>query len=113
VLRFSLSAYLRVTKTKTRRTTSDQEPRTRDKGPALGLPRPVWLLGWVSLATDAATEAIYPLLPFFLTTVLGAGAVSLGIIEGAAEATNSVLKILAGRGGSCSLATSFRPPCGR
>src|SRR5438874_1340258 len=42
------------------------------------LPYPVWLLGWVSLATDAATEAIYPLMPFFLTGVLGAGAVSLG-----------------------------------
>jgi MFS family permease len=61
------------------------------------LPRPVWLLGWVSLATDAATEAIYPLLPFFLTQVLGAGAVSLGLIEGAAEAANSVLKIMSGR----------------
>jgi MFS family permease len=62
-----------------------------------GLPRAVWLLGWVSLATDAATESVYPLLPFFLTTVLGAGAVSLGIIEGAAEAVNSLLKILSGR----------------
>jgi MFS family permease len=61
------------------------------------LPRPVWLFGWVSLATDAASEAIYPLLPFFLTQVLGAGAVSLGIVEGAAEAANSVLKILSGR----------------
>src|SRR5947208_16797739 len=61
------------------------------------LPRPVWLLGWVSLATDAATEAIYPLLPFFLTRVLGAGAVSLGVIEGAAEGVNSLLKVFAGR----------------
>src|SRR5438105_2428520 len=61
------------------------------------LPRPVWLLGWVSLATDAATELVYPLLPFFLTRVLNAGAVSLGVIEGAAEATNSLLKIWAGR----------------
>jgi MFS family permease len=61
------------------------------------LPRPVWLLGWVSLATDAATEATYPLLPFFLTSVLGAGAVSLGVIEGAAEAVNSALKIASGR----------------
>src|SRR5258706_4975328 len=60
-------------------------------------PRAVWLLGWVSLATDAATEAIYPLLPFFLTRVLGAGAVSLGILEGAAEAVNSLLKIASGR----------------
>jgi MFS family permease len=62
-----------------------------------GLPRPVWLLGWVSLATDAATEAIYPLLPFFLTRILGATAVSLGIVEGAAEAVNSVIKIGSGR----------------
>jgi len=60
-------------------------------------PRAVWLLGWVSLATDAATEAVYPLLPFFLTRVLGAGAVSLGIVEGAAEAASSILKILSGR----------------
>ena len=51
----------------------------------------------MSLATDAASEAIYPLLPFFLTQVLGAGAVTLGIVEGAAEAANSVLKILSGR----------------
>src|SRR5712671_1440723 len=61
------------------------------------IPRPVWLLGWVSLATDAATELVYPLLPFFLTRVLYANAVSLGVIEGAAEATSSLLKIWAGR----------------
>ncbi|PYQ97707.1 MAG: MFS transporter, partial [Acidobacteria bacterium] len=54
-------------------------------------------LGWVSLATDSATEAIYPLLPFFLTRVLGASAVSLGVVEGAAEAVNSILKIVSGR----------------
>src|SRR5439155_21112284 len=65
--------------------------------PMFGLPRPVWLLGWLSLATDSATEAIYPLLPLFLTRVLGAGAISLGIVEGAAEAVNSILKILSGR----------------
>jgi MFS family permease len=63
----------------------------------LKLPRAVWLLGWISLATDAASEAIYPILPFFLIQVLGAGVVSLGIIEGVAEAVNSVLKILSGR----------------
>jgi MFS family permease len=63
----------------------------------LNLPKPVWLLGWVSLATDSASEAVYPLLPFFLTRVLGAGAVSLGIVEGAAEAVSSLLKVLSGR----------------
>lgn len=61
------------------------------------MPRPVWTLGWVSLATDAATEAIYPLLPFFLTRVLGAGAISIGLIEGVAEAASSVFKIISGR----------------
>lgn len=62
----------------------------------LGLPRPVWMLGVTSLCTDTASEAVYPLLPFYLTRVLGAGAVSLGLIEGFAEATSSLLKILSG-----------------
>ena len=61
-----------------------------------GLSRPVWLLGWVSFFTDMASEMVYPLLPLFLTQVLGTGAMSLGVIEGAAEAANSVLKILSG-----------------
>src|SRR6476646_6064208 len=65
--------------------------------PMSRLPRPIWVLGGVSVATDAATELVYPLLPFFLTRVLQASAVSLGVIEGAAEATNSLLKIWAGR----------------
>jgi MFS family permease len=60
-------------------------------------PPAVWLLGWVSLLTDAASEAIYPLLPFFLTTVLGGGPVALGLIEGVAEGTNSLLRIVSGR----------------
>src|SRR5687767_10579000 len=61
------------------------------------LPRPVWLLGWVSFFTDMASEMIYPLLPLFLTRVLGAGALSLGIVEGIADAANSALKIVSGR----------------
>ena len=60
------------------------------------IPKPVWFLGWTSLFTDAATEMIYPLLPVYLSRVLGAGATSLGIIEGIAEGINSVLKILSG-----------------
>jgi len=61
-----------------------------------GLSRPVWLLGWISFFTDTASEMIYPLLPLFLTKTLGAGAMSLGVIEGVAEGANSVLKILSG-----------------
>jgi MFS family permease len=61
------------------------------------LPRPVRLLGWVSLLTDAATEAVYPLLPVFITQVLGGPPVALGIVEGAADAVSSALKIVSGR----------------
>jgi MFS family permease len=61
-----------------------------------GIPRPVWLLGWTSLFTDAATEMIYPLLPIYLSQVLRAGPASLGIIEGVAEGVNSLLKLLSG-----------------
>jgi MFS family permease len=61
-----------------------------------GIPRPVWFLGLTSLFTDAATEMIYPLLPVYLSRVLGATAVSLGIIEGVAEGVNSLLKIISG-----------------
>lgn len=61
------------------------------------LPRAVKLLGWVSLLTDAATEAVYPLLPVFITQVLGGPPIALGIVEGAADATSSALKVFAGR----------------
>jgi MFS family permease len=70
---------------------------TRVKSGAwFSLPGGVWILGGVSLLNDTATESVYPLLPFFLTSVLGAGAVSLGLMEGAAEAVASVLKIASG-----------------
>jgi len=61
------------------------------------LPRSVWLIGWVSFFTDTASEMVYPLLPLFLTRVLGAGAMSLGVIEGIADAANSILKVISGR----------------
>jgi MFS family permease len=51
----------------------------------------------VSLFTDAATEMIYPLLPVYLSRVLGVGALSLGVIEGVAEGVNSLLKVVSGR----------------
>ncbi len=61
------------------------------------LPAVVWALGLASFLTDLSSEMIYPLLPVFLVGTLGAGAVSLGIIEGVAETTASVLKIFSGR----------------
>lgn len=56
----------------------------------------VVILGLVSLLNDAASEMIYPLLPVFLTTTLGASAVVVGLIEGAADALASILKFIAG-----------------
>jgi MFS family permease len=61
------------------------------------LPRTVLVLGAVSLLNDAASEMITPLLPIFLTATLGAGPAIVGLVEGLAEATASVLKLVAGR----------------
>ena len=60
------------------------------------IPKNVKALGFVSLLNDAASEMIYPLLPIFLTSVLGVGAGALGIIEGIAESTASLLKLFSG-----------------
>jgi len=60
------------------------------------LPRTVLVLGGVSFLNDAASEMITPLLPVFLTATLGAGPAVVGLIEGVAEATASLLKLVAG-----------------
>jgi MFS family permease len=62
----------------------------------IGLPRNVFALGWTSFLNDAASEMIYPLLPVFLTTTLGAGAAFLGLIEGIAESMASLVKLFSG-----------------
>lgn len=61
-----------------------------------GLSRNVVILGFVSLLNDGASEMIYPLLPIFLTVVLGAGPAAIGMIEGIAESTASLLKLYSG-----------------
>lgn len=63
---------------------------------AAGMPRTVWLLGLVSLLNDTASEMVYPLLPLFVVTVLGAGPRVLGLIEGLADAVASLLKLVSG-----------------
>ncbi len=59
------------------------------------IPRTVIMLGIVSLFTDAASEMIYPLIPVYIAA-LGSGAVVLGLIEGVAETTASMLKLFSG-----------------
>src|SRR5712692_6563855 len=70
---------------------------TRRAGAAPPLPRLVKLFGAVSLLNDFASEMIYPLLPAFITGVLGAGAAALGALDGAAEFAASLVKFSAGR----------------
>lgn len=60
------------------------------------LPRTVWLIGLISFVNDSASEMLYPLMPLYLATVLMAGPKALGIIEGIAEATSSIFKLVSG-----------------
>jgi MFS family permease len=60
------------------------------------LPHSVRALGAVSLANDAASDMVLPLLPAFVTQILGLGPAFLGALEGLAESTASILKLLAG-----------------
>lgn len=62
-----------------------------------GLTRNVTFLGVVSGLTDISSEMLYPIVPIFLTSVLGAPMQVVGLIEGVAEATASFVKILGGR----------------
>jgi MFS family permease len=62
----------------------------------VALPRTVWILGLISLVNDGASDLIYPLLPLYLTSVLMAGPRALGLIEGIAEASASLLKLVSG-----------------
>jgi len=60
------------------------------------LPKPVRHLGWISFFTDFASEMVYPVVPLFLVSALGAPVAVLGLIEGAAEAIVSIMKGLSG-----------------
>jgi MFS family permease len=60
------------------------------------IPRSVWALGLVSLFMDLSSEMIHALLPLYLVTVLGTSTLTVGIIEGIAEATASITKIFSG-----------------
>lgn len=60
------------------------------------IPRTVWALGFVSLFMDISSEMIHALFPLFLTVGLGASIVVVGLIEGVAEATASMVKVFSG-----------------
>ena len=60
------------------------------------VPGTVWALGFVSMFMDISSEMIHALLPIYMATVLGTSVLAVGIIEGIAEATASVVKVFSG-----------------
>ncbi|MEZ4585267.1 MAG: MFS transporter [Gemmatimonadales bacterium] len=72
------------------------EPRSKPADPA-GLPAPVKGLALVSFFNDVASEMVYPLLPAFVTSTLGAGPLALGALDGAADLTAALLRWWSGR----------------
>src|SRR5581483_2144511 len=72
-------------------------PRPRgERAGKLGVGRNVLALATVSFFTDVSSEMIYPLIPVFLSTVLHASASAVGVVEGAAESTAALLKLVSG-----------------
>ncbi|WP_431299529.1 MFS transporter [Tabrizicola sp. BL-A-41-H6] len=61
-----------------------------------GIPAAIWILGFVSLLMDISSEMIHSLLPLFLVTGLSSSALTIGLIEGAAEATALIVKVFSG-----------------
>lgn len=60
------------------------------------IPTGVWVLGFVSLLMDVSSEMIHSVLPLFMVTTLGAGALAVGIVEGLAESTALIVKVFSG-----------------
>ena len=60
------------------------------------IPSAIWALGFVSLLMDVSSELIHSLLPVFMVTALGTSALTVGLIEGAAEATALIVKVFSG-----------------
>ena len=75
--------------------TQDQPPRIPSRT-LRAVPAAIWALGLVSLFMDTSSELVHSLLPVFMTSVLGASMVTIGVVEGVAEATASITKIFSG-----------------
>jgi MFS family permease len=60
------------------------------------IPRPIWVLGCVSMLMDVSSEMVHSLLPMFLVSTLGASVAAIGLIEGIAEASAQIVKIFSG-----------------
>ena len=63
---------------------------------AARIPAGIWVLGFVSMLMDISSEMIHSLLPVFMVSVLGASALTVGLVEGVAEATALIVKVFSG-----------------
>jgi MFS family permease len=63
---------------------------------ARAVPRSVWALGFVSMFMDISSEMVHALLPIYMVAVLGTSVLAVGLIEGIAEATASIVKVFSG-----------------
>lgn len=73
-----------------------ESPTRRVTAARARLPGSIWALGCVSLFMDISSEMVHSLLPVFLIAVLGASAVTVGVIEGIGDVTASVTKLFSG-----------------
>ncbi len=77
---------------------ASNSPPSPQRSPAAwrALPAGIWALGFGSLFMDISSEMIHSLLPIFMVTTLGVSMVTVGVIEGIAEATAAILKVFSG-----------------
>ncbi len=79
-----------------KQTKADSTTINSDRQSTTSLPSGIWVLGFVSLLMDTSSELIHSLLPIFMTTLLGASMISVGLIEGLAEACAAITKAFSG-----------------
>src|SRR6476660_1364249 len=79
-----------------RKVNSMPETSTQARYSLRDIPTGIWARGFVSMLMDVSSEMIHALLPVYLVTVLGTSMVTVGVIEGIAEATASITKIFSG-----------------
>jgi MFS family permease len=75
---------------------NNPESTSSNKGFYRKLPKGIWALGFVSMFMDSSSELVHSLLPIFMTTTLGASMVTIGIVEGFAEAAAAITKVFSG-----------------
>ena len=75
---------------------SNPEPISSNKGFYRKLPKGIWALGFVSMFMDISSELVHSLLPILMATTLGASVVTIGIVEGFAEAAAAITKVFSG-----------------